>query len=118
MKPGGYFAFDLNREEAYTQLWSQTYAIVDPDAVSVSVGHYDAQLRIATADFTVFRLHHGEWQRSDFRMSQYCHRQDDVLKSLLAAGFVSADPFDAASDLGMFANIGTGRTYYLARKVA
>jgi SAM-dependent methyltransferase len=116
LKPGGYFAFDLNREEAYTQLWSTTYAIVDPDLVSVSVGHYDAQLRTAWADFTVFRLAEQAWERSDFRMSQYCHREEDVLNSLFAAGFADAEPFDASSDLGMFANIGTGRTYYLARK--
>ncbi len=116
LKPGGYFAFDLNREEAYTTLWAQTSAQVEPDMVSLSVGSYNAELRMAHCDITLFRRCLDQWLRSDFRLSQYCHREQDVLNSLYAAGFVAAEVFDAVTDLGMYGNIGKGRSYFLARR--
>ena len=116
VKPGGYFAFDLNREEAYTTLWAQTSAQVEPDMVSLSVGSYDAELRTAHCDITLFRLSVDGWLRSDFRLSQYCHQEKDVLESLYAAGFADAKVFDASTDLGMYGNIGKGRSYFLARR--
>lgn len=116
LNPGGYFAFDLNREEAYTLLWQQTFAQVEPEMVSVSLGLYNPSARIATCDITLFRMFDGAWQRSDFRLSQYAHRDEDVLNSLFAAGFADAKVFDAAGDLGMYGNIGRGRNYYLARR--
>ena len=113
---GGWFVFDLNREEAYTELWSQTFSIVDPEMASISRGWYDHELRTAHCDITLFRIVEGLWRRSDFHLSQYCHREEHVLDSLFAAGFAEAKAYDAASDLGMSGNIGQGRTYYLARK--
>jgi SAM-dependent methyltransferase len=116
LKPGGFFAFDVNREEAYTDLWPSTSAIVEPERVSVTVGRYRPDLRIASGEFTVFRLVDRQWQRSDFRMTQYCHRERDIIESLYAARFADVEHFDASADLGMSGNIGKGRTYYLGRK--
>ncbi len=116
LKPGGYFAFDLNREEAYTDVWAQTSAQVEPDMVSVSVGSYSPERRVAHCDVTLFRQYVNVWARSDFRLSQYCHRQEDVEKNLRAAGFPAPSVYDASNDLGMFGNIGKGRDYYLARR--
>jgi SAM-dependent methyltransferase len=116
LKPGGYFAFDLNREEAYTLLWSQTFAMVKPDMVSVSQGWYDHELRTAYCDITLFRSMNQSWRRSDFKLTQFCHRDEDVLEGLFAAGFIDAKSYDACIDLGMTGNIGQGRAYYLARK--
>jgi SAM-dependent methyltransferase len=116
LKPTGYFAFDLNREEAYVQLWAQTAAQVEPEMVSISVGSYDAPNRTAHCDITLFRLYVERWMRSDFRLSEYCHHEQDVLNSLYAAGFIEAKVFDASTDLGMYGNIGKGRSYFLARR--
>lgn len=116
LKPGGYFAFDLNREEAYTDLWAQTSAQVEPDMVSVAVGSYDGESRIARCHITLFRERANRWRRSDFELSQFFHREQDVLNSLFAAGFAEAKVFDASSDLGMYGNIGKGRSYFLARR--
>lgn len=116
VKPGGWFAFDLNREEAYTLLWTQTSAQVEPDMVSVAQGSYDPELRVADCDITLFRLCVDRWLRTDFRLSQYCHRQEDVTNSLFSAGFVDVKALDACEDLGMYGNIGKGRSYYLARR--
>ncbi len=52
LQPGGYFAFDLNREEAYTEMWAQTVTQVEPEMVSISAGSYDAPNRIAHCDIT------------------------------------------------------------------
>jgi hypothetical protein len=106
----------VNREEAYTDLWPSTSAIVEPELVSVTVGRYRPDLRIASGEFTVFRLVDRQWQRSDFRMTQYCHRERDIIESLYAARFADVEHFDASADLGMSGNIGKGRTYYLGRK--
>lgn len=116
VQPGGYFAFDLNREEAYTDLWSQTSAQVEPDMVSVAIGTYSRDGRIADCYITLFRLVADDWQRSDFQLSQFCHREEDVLSSLYAANFATAEVFDASRDLAMWGNIGKGRSYFLARR--
>lgn len=116
LKPGGYFAFDLNREEAYTKLWAQTSTQVEPDMVSVAAGSYSAEDRTAHCDITLFRLYVDRWMRSDFRLSQFCHAEKDVLNSLYAAGFADAEVFDACTDLGMAGTIGEGRSYFLARR--
>ncbi len=116
LNPAGYFAFDLNREEAYTELWSQTFTEVEPAMVSISQGWYNASMRSAHCNITLFRLIEDAWRRSDFQLAQYCHREKDVLGSLFAAGFADAEVYDAAADLGMYGNIGQGRSYYLARR--
>jgi len=90
--------------------------MVKPDMVSVSQGWYDHELRTAYCDITLFRSMNQSWRRSDFKLSQFCHRQEDVLEGLFAAGFIDAKSYDATTDLGMTGNIGEGRTYYLARK--
>ncbi len=116
LKPGGYFAFDLNREEAYTDLWTNVSTAVDRDDVSIARGGYDAQTGYAICDITLFRLIRGNWRRSDFRLTQKYHPDSEVFDALSSAGFRRIEARDAASDLGMRGNIGQGRTYYLAQR--
>jgi SAM-dependent methyltransferase len=114
LKPGGLFAFDLNREEAYRELWARTSTGVDREAVSVARGAYDSKRGIATCDVTLFRFDEG-WQRSDFRLTQKYHPEAGVLAALTRAGF-KAETHDAVT-LGMQGDIGVGRTFYLASKI-
>jgi SAM-dependent methyltransferase len=116
LKPGGYFAFDLNREEAYTELWSNISSCIEQDNVSVARGAYDRKSGIAICDVTLFRLIRGNWQRSDFCLSQRCHSEQNVLDALSNAQFRRIEARDAAQDLGMVGEIGRGRTFYLAQK--
>ncbi len=115
LRPGGYFAFDLNREEAYIDLWSRTSTIVDNKTVSVARGCYDTARKIALCTVVLVRLEDGLWLRSDFKLTQRCHLSGDVMAALGSAGF-TATIFDAARDLGMQGDIGCGRDFYLARK--
>lgn len=118
LQPGGYFAFDLNREAAFTDLWAQSSAQVEHDVVHVSLGAYDPASRVARCDITLFRRMDGEWRRSDFTLSEYAHREQDVMSSLLAAGFEDMQVYDAQADLGMCGNIGWERDFYLARRAS
>ena len=115
LKPGGHFAFDLNREEAYTDLWSRTASTVDKAAVSVARGSYDRNTGIAVCNVTLLRPDGECWKRSDFRLMQKHHPRADVLRLLQAAGF-DASVHDAQLDLGMQGDIGVGRDFYLAAK--
>ena len=115
LKPGGVFVFDLNREEAYMDLWSRTSTVVDKRAVAVARGVYDSSRKVAVCNVTLLRLENGQWRRSDFRLTQRLHMRDQVLVGLSEAGF-DARVFDAARDLGMQGDVGAGRDFYLARK--
>jgi len=115
LKAPGLFAFDLNREEAYRDLWSRTSHTVERDAVSIARGSYNPGTRSAHCDVTQFRLQHGIWERSDFRLTQKYHPEADVIAQLKATGF-TVQVYDAARDLGMHGDIGTGRTFYLGCK--
>jgi SAM-dependent methyltransferase len=115
LKPAGVFVFDLNREEAYMDLWSRTSTVVDKKAVAVARGLYDSSRKIAVCNVTLLRLENGQWRRSDFRLTQRLHMQDQVLGALRDAGF-DTRVYDATRDLGMQGDVGAGRDFYLARK--
>jgi len=115
LKSPGLFAFDLNREEAYQDLWARTSHTIERDVVSVAQGTYSAATKVAHCDITQFRGAKGSWQRSDFRLTQKFHPESEVIFELERAGF-AVKRFDAAADLGMHGDIGKGRTFYLGCK--
>ncbi|HEX5430526.1 MAG TPA: class I SAM-dependent methyltransferase [Bryobacteraceae bacterium] len=114
LKPGGVFLFDLNSEQAYREMWSQTASTVDVNVVSVAKGSYSAERRIAICDITLMRLKNDLWSRSDFRMRQKLHPREAVLKSLKSAQFEAC--MHAASQLGMQGDLAYGRDFYIAKK--
>ncbi len=115
LRPGGYFVFDLNREEAYIDLWARISTIVDKKTVSVARGSYDRARKVAVCNVALVRLEDGVWRRSDFKLTQRCHSPGEVMATLESAGYETR-VFDAARDLGMQGDIGCGRDFYLARK--
>ena len=114
-KPGA-FVFDLNREQAYVELWPQTFAMVRPEVVTVNQSAYDAKKGLATCGITQFRKTGRGWRRSDFSLTQRHHPVEKVLAALRGAGFAKVETFDALDDLGMTGQIAQYRTFYLARK--
>ncbi|MCU1324815.1 MAG: Methyltransferase type 11 [Bryobacterales bacterium] len=112
----GSFVFDLNREEAYVELWPQTFPLVRPDVVTVNQSDYDRKQGLATCRIVQFRNTAAGWQRSDFTLTQRHHPRAAVISALQQAGFTSVDSFDADADLGMKGQIGRYRTFYLAQK--
>jgi SAM-dependent methyltransferase len=124
LKAPGLFAFDLNREEAYRDLWARTSHTIDKHAVSIARGSYSSRTRLARCDVTLFRPARTSrtfaalktWERSDFRLTQRYHPESEVTKALAAAGF-GVELHDARN-LGMKGDIGFGRSFYLGRKAA
>ncbi len=116
LKPGGWFVFDLNREEAYRDLWIRTFTSVDKKAASIARGSYDEKRRTARCEVTLFRQSDDHWQRSDFALTQKFHAEEEVHGALRAEGFTSIESLDATGDLGMRGDIGYGRTFFRARK--
>jgi SAM-dependent methyltransferase len=114
--PGGYFAFDLNREKGYTELWVEMSGIVEEGAVSVAKSEYDENRGIASCAITSFQREGDVWTRSDFTLKQRYHPNETVIDGLRRAGFRDVGCFDAADDLRMRGRIGQHRTFYLARK--
>jgi SAM-dependent methyltransferase len=116
LRPGGYFAFDLNREGAYQRLWSRTSGTADHRAVSIARGSYDKRKGVASCEITLFRKQGRGWARSDFTLRQKHHREEDVMAALTAAGFGEVELHDAREELGMLGDVGMHRTFYLARR--
>ena len=114
LKTPGLFAFDLNREEAYRDLWTRASHTIEKDVVSIARGSYHPNSRLAHCDVTQFRADRGAWERSDFRLTQRYHPEPDVVAHLKQVGF-SVELYDAR-ELGMQGEIGTGRTFYLGSK--
>lgn len=116
LQPGGYFAFDLNREQGYTELWVEMTGVVEDGAVSIARSDYDQRRGIATCRITSFQREQDIWSRSDFTLRQKYHPHEEVRTALQRAGFADTASFDAANDLRMRGRIGLHRTFYLARK--
>lgn len=116
LEVGGFFAFDLNREKAYTDLWTNMAGTVDTSAVSLARGDFNRRTGLAICDITLFRKQDGHWVRSDFTLKQKHHAHEDVMSALERTGFSPVASFDAQGDLGMRGAIGEQRTFYLARK--
>jgi len=114
LKPGGVFLFDLNREEAYLQLWVRNDSDVERGMVGVSRGSYKPETRMAVCDITLMRLEDGLWRRLDFQMRQRWHPRDMVVEALEALGFKTC-VYDAG-ELGMQGDVGYGRDFYRAHK--
>jgi SAM-dependent methyltransferase len=116
LEPGGYFLFDLIREQAYLELWEDLTSMVLPEVATINQSSYDRKRGIATCLITQFRLTRGSWRRSDFILTQRHHPHKAVLAGLEKARFSAIASLDAAGDLGMKEKIGLYRTFYLARK--
>jgi len=114
--PGGYFAFDLNREQGYTELWVEMTGVVEDGAVSIARSDYDEKRGVATCRITSFEREHDVWTRADFTLKQRYHPHNEVEAALRRAGFCDIAGLDAAGDLRMKGRIGQHRTFYLARK--
>lgn len=115
LKPGGWFAFDMNRIEAFRDLWPNMPHIVDIDLVSVAQPVWDEPALLATCRFTQFRRENGLWLRSDYTIRERYFPEADVVADLAEAGFEAIEVLDAEA-LGMTGEIGQHRNYFRARR--
>jgi SAM-dependent methyltransferase len=87
LKTGGLFLFDMNMEAGYIANWQGYYGIIEDDHVCIFPNSYDSEKRIGAIDFTIFRLEDNYWQRSDFKLTQKCYSEKELLSALQSTGF-------------------------------
>jgi hypothetical protein len=105
--PGGPFLFDLSMEAAYTSKWRGQYCFEHNDCVCTVRPEYDRESRIGCNWIT---LDCGG-ERTQFRIEQKCHTEQELRSALLASGFNRLETFDAQHDLGIADE--QGRTFFL-----
>jgi SAM-dependent methyltransferase len=113
LRSGGAWLFDLSMEEAYRREWRGAFVLCDEHECGIVQPSYDPASRMARNEVTVFdRKGSDLGSRRRFTITQKCHRRDEVLGALLAAGFDSVATYEAEA-AGMTGE--TGRTFFLAR---
>lgn len=115
LRPGGWFLFDLNLEEAYLREWGKSSAVVEEDHVCIVRGGYDPAARVGQTEITLFRREEV-WRRWDVTLFQKCHSPEEIQSALAAGGFQTIHGYDACKELGMAGEIGIGRAFFLAQK--
>ena len=116
LKPGALFAFDMLLDEAYRTHWGESFALVrDDHALTITGSRYDARRRAARCTVTMFRLHDGEWRRTDVTVHERCYTPAEIGDALERAGFGEILCYDAG-DLGMGGQLGDGRAFFVASR--
>ncbi len=113
LEKGGGFLFDLNMEEAYLTMWDKMSAVVEDESVCIVRGRYIPEEKLGRTEITGFRLL-SEWKRTDSVVYQRCYSLEEITSALQQGGFPNCKSYDAEKDLRMEADIGKGRTYFLA----
>jgi SAM-dependent methyltransferase len=118
IRPGGLLAFDMLLEEAYRTHWGEAFALVrDDHLLTITGGAFDERSRIARVDVTMFRQLDGAWQRSDTKVAERCYSPGEISRALQLAGFAEPLRYDAG-ELGMAGQLGQGRTFFVATRLA
>jgi SAM-dependent methyltransferase len=105
---GGSFVFDLNTVDAVASGHSET--LVGEDHVAVIRTRFDPPRRVLTFEAIIFRSRGRLWERSDVRLLQRCHDDEEVRHALIEAGFIDVD-VTSSEALGHR----PGRLFYEAR---
>lgn len=112
LRPGGLFVFDLNTAQAAQSNWNGVFAEVTDDEVCVVRAELDDVTATAISAVTLIRRSSDGWNRIDTQLRQRLFSDGQVTAALDAAGFVSWQCFDGATDLGEPAM--SGRVFYRA----
>ncbi len=112
----GVFVLDMNMAPAYDDGWTGTDGIIEPDHVLFTYNQADPEAQRGTSEVTLFRHAHGGWRRQGLVLEHRWFDEEVVLDELAAAGFETAEIYDAEEDLGLKGEV--GRTFFVVRKAA
>ncbi len=112
----GLFVFDMNEEQAYFLDLRQWTAHVSGTDVGLVRGMYDATTKTARTELMWFEKTDQDklWKQQQSVIEQRCYTREEVLTALDGAGFREAKAI-SATDAGVTADLGFGRTFYVAR---
>jgi SAM-dependent methyltransferase len=119
LRPGGWFLFDLNTEEAFLERWDDDFGYSDElRAVIVHVA-YDPQERLGRFEAAIFRVEDPDdecFRRSDVTLLQRPYEPAEVTDWLRQVGFAEVRVLEAQGDLGLDGHV--GRVFFLGRRPA
>lgn len=116
LRPGGYFAFDVNNLRAFQTVWKNTWVLdKDPVVLIMENGHDNAKQR-AWSNVQFFVKKGARYERYHERVEEICWEPTEIRDQLQAAGFHQIRTWDAAP---FFQDVHTypgNRTFWRARK--
>jgi SAM-dependent methyltransferase len=116
LRPGGYFAFDVNNRPAFEQVWSRTWFAEKDPVILVMRGTHEPGEDSARIDAEVFVRKGKLWERHTERIQEVCWTPAEIRAALNETGFGRIKRWDAAP---FFEDEYTGpgnRTFWRARK--
>lgn len=119
LRPGGYFAFDMNLPERYELVWNSSMGIARDDLAWIGEGTYKPLARSAFYKITAFEPQaSGLWKRSETTLTQRAYTETELRAAL--DGFAIPEVYDADRDLRAGSELGhkgqAGRIYFVTTR--
>ncbi len=116
LRPGGYFAFDVNNRLAFERVWNSTWFVErDPVAMVMRNTHRRGTAR-ARADVVWFVRKGDCWRRYQERVEEVCWSAGEIRAALRGAGFDQIRCWDAAPFFHDPLTRPGNRTFWRARR--
>ena len=117
LKPGGWFAFDLNMEPGLEAGDNGSFGDSFDDHAYIWKNSYMPEEHLGRFDGTLFRLEEGTWQRSDVTLWQRCYPIEEIVDALRRAGFEEIQAFQVSEELTLIPLDESGRRgFFTGRK--
>jgi SAM-dependent methyltransferase len=112
--PGGWFVFDLNNEQCYTQLWTRSDSVTHDEFTMTLENSYDRKERVATSHVTVQMKEGNGEQRTTETVRERFYPLEEVRALLVEAGFSVRE----SRDFNFTHNPGMGKvkTWFVAER--
>jgi SAM-dependent methyltransferase len=118
LRPGGWFYFDVNNQQAFEKVWTGTWRYELPGVVLVMQGGYDRRRQKGWSNAEWFIRKGNCWRRTIERVEEVAWTAAEIRKSLRGAGFSTIRAWDQAPFVREWKLAPGFRSIYLARKAA
>lgn len=115
LKPGGWFAFDVNNRGAFESVWAPTWFLDHGPIALVMQGHHQQGEYTASVDVHWFVQKGRHWERHHEHVVERCWEPDEIEACLAAAGFEDVRQWDAAPFFKSPMTRPGNRTFWRAR---
>jgi SAM-dependent methyltransferase len=116
LRPGGYFAFDVNNRLAFERIWSRTWFFDKDPIAMVMHGEHEPGTDKAWTDVEWFVREGKSWKRHHERVEEVCWSPQEIRSALSGAGFDRIRSWDAAPFFNDDVTLPGNRTFWRARK--
>jgi SAM-dependent methyltransferase len=116
LKPGGYFAFDVNNRRAFERLWSTAWFLEKDPVAMIMHGQHEPGTDKARTDVEWFVREGKSWKRYHEHVEEVCWSGEEIRSVLTGAGFDRIRSWDAAPFFNDAVTLPGNRTFWLARK--